>query len=226
MKFLILTVLLFITATAAFAQHVILHEGPRNNNAYIRYGIGTHFLKNTYMNNKAQSVTVPPGYWINLCDEHPQRERGDPSCTSLPEGNWEIRELRGRVSYLNVTMPSEPLGSALARVYANKGQQGTSFYISTARTEQLGANWIGLRSAIDGQPAPTWKQAGSSIWIARGYRAIISRVGNNMIGGTLGHPVQITLAAGKHDFNADFDGKTVWVRIEKVTFTRPRPRRS
>jgi hypothetical protein len=212
-----------VTATAASAQIVMLHEGANTNGAFERYGIGKHFLKNTYMNNKASSVTVPPGFWINLCDKHPQQERGDPSCTSLPEGEWQIRELNKRVSYINVTLPSEPIGTFPARLYANRGQQGTSKAILAAGTWQLGSDWIGQRSTVDGQQMPTWKSVTSSIWIAYGYRATISRVGNKMLGGAPGHPVQISFDAGKHDLSADFDNKVFWIKVEKAPIIRPRP---
>ena len=68
-----LMVLILVLAGAAFGQ-VKLHEGANENGAEASYGLGAHYLNGSYMDNRASSIEVPPGFWVNLCDQHPQQE--------------------------------------------------------------------------------------------------------------------------------------------------------
>lgn len=218
---LLLLAFVFLTHSAAKAQNARLHEGYDNSGAYEDFG-GENIYLNGYMNNKASSITVGDGLFVNTCDEHLQREKGDPSCKSYPEGKYRFVSLNKRVSYINVQRPkTSPYPKSVVCLYTGFNGMGDQKCYEKSGEFPL-SEYVGTYPMIeDGVPASKWSDTVSSIWVSPNYFATVNRTMMNAQGSitVIGRKYQ----AGINNLDSSFNNAVLTVRIERRFALFPLP---
>lgn len=222
MLFLSLTLTAFLLSAyaSAEAQYARLHEGSDNNGAYEDFGGENIYLDRpnhtSYMNNKASSITVGEGLFVNLCDRHPQREQGDPSCGAYPEGKYRIVSLDKRVSYINVQRPkSSPEPKSVACLYTGFNGIGTQRCYNKSGEFSLleEANWYGY---VDKGVSPAkLADTVSSIWIAPNCSVTVGK----LVLGARGSMTGVTkkYGAGMNNLSVGgFNNSVTTIKIERL----------
>lgn len=209
--------LLTVSALPVFAQTevtIYANAGQRGASQVMRVG------KNTVsgaLAGKISSIAVPGEFTAQVCaagtpDPHVLGRTSAEKCVTFPEGRFDLNSLNDRVTKVLVARPS-PAVRDKVMIFTGRGQTGIglSFYQTMLTSLQ---NRDITTGNLDGNAAPKWSQSISSIWIAEGYEAVVCSDNNreNFCIKTAGS-TNLLLPAGRHDLPANFDGRTMRLRI-------------